>query len=158
HRAAALIKQKQNMAAARDLNRAVEVDWGKSRCHIRAERAATLARSGEYGHALIVADELAKNADSSPGIRFHLATVYAIASSAVARDQRYPSVERVHLAQEYGEGAMVFLAASAADHSAMTTEQLKALESETDFEALQGRPDFAELIARLRPATIKDAR
>jgi tetratricopeptide (TPR) repeat protein len=158
HRAAALIKQNQNMAAARDLNRAVEVDCGKSRCQIRAERAASLARSGEYGHALIVADELVKCGDSAASTRFHLATVYAIASAAVDRDPRYPSVERVRLAQEYAERAKAILEANTDDHSTITEAQAKALEGGADFEALRGRFDFAELVARIRPAAIKEAR
>jgi tetratricopeptide (TPR) repeat protein len=158
HRAAALIKQNQNMAAARDLNRAVEVDCGKSRCQIRAERAASLARSGEYGHALIVADELAKCADPSAETRFHLATVYAIASAAVDRDPRYPSVERLRLSQEYADRAMAFLAASASEHSAMTVAQLEALQGGADFDALRGRLEFTELVERVRPVAIKDAR
>jgi tetratricopeptide (TPR) repeat protein len=149
-RAAALIRLNRNVEAGRDLNRAIEIDCGKSRAQVRAERAASLARSGAYGHALLAADELAKCQMAPVGTRYYLAIVYAIAAQAVRTDQRYPAEERMKLAEQYAAQAVAMLDQAKTAAVFKSADKVEALKSSRDFDGLRSRADFQRLLAGVK--------
>jgi hypothetical protein len=53
---------------------------------------------------------------------------------------------------------MALVTESVSEPAAVTAAQLEKLQGGQDFVVLRGRVDFAELLARVRPASIKDAR
>ncbi|HEV3165612.1 MAG TPA: tetratricopeptide repeat protein [Isosphaeraceae bacterium] len=137
-RAQALGNAGRHQEALADWDRALELAPQQDRAELASYRLRTMARLGDFTHAIPEAETLSKEA-ASP-VLFNLACVYAL---AVAQAERQPA-RAGHEAQaaRYAMRAMELLTSAGSTGFFKAQPNLEQLKTAKDLEGLRARDDF----------------
>jgi tetratricopeptide (TPR) repeat protein len=136
--------------AARDWDRAVELDRQPDRWVRRYFRAIALARAGEHARAAAEAEALEKEPKIVGDAVYNLACVQALAAAAARSDTRLSTAEQGRLAERYAARAMVLLQKLRAEGYFKDAGHAGTLATDEDLQALSGRPDFRQLLEQVK--------
>jgi serine/threonine protein kinase/Tfp pilus assembly protein PilF len=145
-RARAFHGLQRHAEAAKDFDRAIELDEGPNRLTIRQERAVNLAKAGDHAQATRAANEVAAAKEVAGPALYDAACVFSLASGAVKDDAK--------LKERYATRAMELLV-QAVENGFQDVAHMK---KDTDIDALRQREDFQKLIRELeakKPASPK---
>jgi serine/threonine-protein kinase len=133
-----------------DWDRAIELDNGQDRNHMRLGRADALARTGEYARA---ADEMTDvGKDEALGQElYEQAVVWAQIAAAARRDAKLSPADRDHLADRHAARAVVLLTRAGAAGQLRDKARVEQVRTEKDLDPLRDREDFRKLRAGLGP-------
>jgi serine/threonine protein kinase/Tfp pilus assembly protein PilF len=139
-RAEALMKLDRLADAARDWDRALELDDSPKRARVRLVRAQSLARI-EPAKAVAEAEALLQGDPLPPYLLYDAACVYALASGRV-RDAA--------VTDKYAARALALLRQVQQTGWFDDPAQVEHLKQDTDLEPLRSRADFQKLLAALQ--------
>jgi serine/threonine protein kinase len=132
--------------ALADWQRAFELKKGADTVAMRASRAVTFLRAGQYVQALAETDELAQAKTIEGDVAYDLARVYALAS-AIPRTAGQSDADWVKLREQQRARAVTLLRqAAAADYFQNAKREL--LKTDADLAAVRGRDDFRTLLGQ----------
>jgi serine/threonine-protein kinase len=135
-----------------DWDRAAQLVPPAQRIASRLQRAIVLVRAGHHQQAAAAADALSDLNAVTPGNRYDLACVYALASAAAARDAAAPLSLREKFAEAHAARALLLLAGARDAGFFKDPAKLGLLDKDRDLDALRGRDDFKRFRAGLKPA------
>jgi tetratricopeptide (TPR) repeat protein len=144
-RAEALTLAGRHAEALQDYDRALALDTGPRRDHLRTNRACALARAGDHERATAEGKLLAGDRTLPFSTLYDLACVYAVASAAARQDAKLPEPERGKLGEQHADRAMELLRAAVAKGYKDGAHMKK----DPDLDPLRRRDDFQKLLAGL---------
>jgi tetratricopeptide (TPR) repeat protein len=143
-RAYALNKLHRYREAVADWERAIKLeDDPTRRARWRIHLAWTLRQVQDYARAVEEAETASRSANLSDSELVDLASTFGVAASAARRTGSEPQ------AQEHIRHAFRLLERAADKGYFKDPANIRELKTDTDFEALQSRPDFPQLLKRL---------
>jgi tetratricopeptide (TPR) repeat protein len=146
NRAEALDKLARHADAVKDWDRVLALNAEPAQEPlIRRGRAQCLARAGEHAQAVAEANALTEAKDVTGDTLYGVARVYALAAAKVTGDPR------PRLADAYAARAVELLRQAVAKGY----KNAAHLKQDKDLDALRGRQDFTELVAKLGAAKEK---
>jgi tetratricopeptide (TPR) repeat protein len=154
-RAAVEIEQSRYREAVADLDRLVKLSEGRRRVNARIIRAYALAKAGDHARAAAEADDLLGVLGPMPQDFLLVASAYAVAGEAAARDAALK--DRDKLAEKYVGRAVQLLQKAKAAGSFRTPAAGAGLRSNPDFRPLRKHPGFKKLLAEgERPTDVRN--
>jgi serine/threonine-protein kinase len=131
-RARTLGQLQRHGEAAKDWERAIELDDGRQWPYFRLQRAVSLARAGEHEPALRQAEELLRQEKLAATTLYDLACVHALC--AAASKQEEPAARAVELLRQA---------------VAKGYKDVARLKKDSDLDSLRPRDDFRQLLEAL---------
>jgi hypothetical protein len=113
---------------------------------LRLRAALTLAHQGQHAEAVKAVAAEKPEGDTAPA----LASLYAVASSAAAKDAKLLPEERGKRAEEYAAKAVDLLRGAQEGGYFKEPPRANYLNVERDFEVLRKRDDFKQVIAAIK--------
>jgi tetratricopeptide (TPR) repeat protein len=137
-RADALTELKQHAEAAKDWDRAIDLDDGRMRPAFRLQRALSLVHADEPAQALRQAEEVLQDKNLPAGMLYDLACVHALC--AVATKEEKTAAKAVDLLRQA---------------VAKGYKEVEHMRKDSDLDSLRQREDFKKLVADLETALKK---
>jgi tetratricopeptide (TPR) repeat protein len=142
-RAGAFDKLSRHADAAKDWDRALELDAGPSRPYLRVQRALSLAYSDPV-RAVADAEEMAHGEGVNGLLLYNLACVCAQAAAAIK--------DKNDLQERYAARAVELLEQARTKGFFADRNQVQHMKKDTDLDPLRSRADFQKLTAELEKA------
>jgi hypothetical protein len=133
--------------ALADLQRATEFDTPPGSGQVRVRRALILAYAGKHAHATAEASELAKDKAPPGYVLLDLARIWALAASAVSKDNKLAQIDRMSRSEEYAARAVAMLGKARAAGQLKPGGWAERVKGDADFDSLRGREDYQQLFA-----------
>jgi serine/threonine protein kinase/tetratricopeptide (TPR) repeat protein len=133
--------------ALQDWERALALAKPPVRDTVRIQRALTLARVGQHFQAAAEADARAKQASLAGQDIYDLASVYALATAAVRKDNRLTQAVQQTRADQYATRALELLAKAHAANYFKDPAAVESLRKNKDLDPLRLHADFRRFLA-----------
>jgi tetratricopeptide (TPR) repeat protein len=148
-RATALTRLNRTSDAIKDWDEALKPALETEKPGIRLGQAATIAKSGDHGKAVAVAEELTKDPKTTGSSLSDAAAVFALAAPAALQDSKLPPADQKATAERYAAQALALLGRAHATGFFKRPETVKALDKEPEWDWLRLRADFKSFRTRL---------